>query len=510
MGNPPSELHLKLEKIQTWLFSIPRLRAMVGANVLLAEVLHEKLPSLVRETGRPWKLAAPEGAFPEALADDPLGRLDRPNEDATNSITSRHGGHFSVALEHGAKELAAAISQLLHDELPGLRFSFEGISNEIRPGVFTSSELPVLEPCKWSGAGLASARAKTGKDEEHASLESCRRQEAARRAEDEEHLSPASALNHLLGGKVAETFEQLADERYLAVIHADGNGVGGELAPLPPAHQCAYFFHRNRVAMKIALAHALAEISADEAKATGTSISPLLPLMLGGDDLLVACRADQAMRFVVSLCQRLKAWQRESPPPPQHPRPDFQLTLGIGVVFAPYTLPFNRLHEAAEALASSAKRHKDKKLHSVVDWAICTSAWVDKDVLATREAWCCGPPTAPRLLSRRPLTVLHDDAASYSSLQRLVEQAAQLEKAPGVARSQLHYLADQLGRGAALADLAWEELPDDTRRALRQAGISQLWEPLHADPPRRPHAAQLTSMRDLVEIFEIPHLGARR
>lgn len=30
-------VHLELQRVQTWLFAVPRLRAMVGANALLGE-----------------------------------------------------------------------------------------------------------------------------------------------------------------------------------------------------------------------------------------------------------------------------------------------------------------------------------------------------------------------------------------------------------------------------------------------------------------------------------------
>lgn len=522
MGNA-TELHLKIEKIQSWLFSIPRLRAMVGANVLLAKVLQEELPALVRRPDAPWKVASPTKGkkYPEADDLDPLKAYDDPRADAEHGITSRHGGHFVVQLEHGHADLAAEIAELLQRQLPGLRFSFRR-ANKALPAAqhptFTSPELPVLAPCKWSGAGLASAKARTGGDEEHASLEAVRRQAAARDAERGPATSYANALTNLVHGEVAQTFEELAAGRYLAVIHADGNGVGEAAKKYEAPHSLAELHHRNRVAMKRALAAALAKCHDEETMRRGDAVAPLLPLMLGGDDLLVACRGNVALDFIVSLCQHLEAQQRERDRNPSAGKPPFHLTLGVGVVFAPYTLPFNRLHDAAEALAASAKRHSEKARRSVVDWAVCTSAWVDKDVVAARQEWVRGPREAQRVLSRRPMPVLADPQAPRSpSLERLVTAAANLREEPQVARSQLRYLIEQLGRGEALAELAWQELAGPTRSALEKAGFS-LWDDGAAErsavSSARPASARLTSrltsLLDLVEVFEIPSLGASR
>lgn len=522
MGNA-TELHLKIEKVQTWLFSLPRLRAMVGANVLLAKVLQEELPALVQRPGAPWKVASPTKGkkYPEADDLDPLKAYDDPRADAEHGITSRHGGHFVVQLEHGHSELAAEIAELLQRQLPGLRFSFRRANKALpaaQHSTFTSPELPVLAPCKWSGAGLASAKARTGDDEEHASLEAVRRQAAAQDAERGPATSYANALTNRVHGEVAQTFEELVAGNYLAVIHADGNGVGEEAKKYEAPHSLAELHHRNRVAMKRALAAALATCRDEAAMRRGDSVAPLLPLMLGGDDLLVACRGNVALDFVVSLCQHLEAQQRERDRSHSAGKPPFHLTLGVGVVFAPYTLPFNRLHDAAEALAGSAKRHSEKARRSVVDWAVCTSAWVDKDVVAARQAWVRGPREAQRVLSRRPMPVLADPQAPRApSLERLTTAAATLREEPQVARSQLRYLVEQLGRGEALAQLAWQELAAPTRSALEKAGFA-LWDDDadarstvgSARPAPARLTSRLTSLLDLVEVFEIPSLGASR
>ena len=150
-------VHIELQRVQSWLFAVPRLRAMVGANALIGEVLRVALPALVRETGRGWALAPAEGAYPGSDPDDPLSAHDDPAADAKDGILSRDGGHFEAQLADGAHEFARAATRLISTKLRGLRFrvSIDGVEQPRRP-VHLSTELPVLMPCQWTGRGLAS------------------------------------------------------------------------------------------------------------------------------------------------------------------------------------------------------------------------------------------------------------------------------------------------------------------------------------------------------------------
>jgi hypothetical protein len=213
--------------------------------------------------------------------------------------------------------------------------------------------------------------------------------------------------------------------------------------------------------------------------------------MLGGDDLLIVCRARVALPFVVKLCEELDALQTDIN--------GFKLTLGVGVVIAKHTIPIHRLHEVAEQLASSAKRRfrgfKDEEAkRSVVDWAVFSSAWVDDPEEVRRRDWLRGSGNELRVLSQRPVDVIGD--GRLDSLQGLVSGAQQLAGAP---RSQLRYLVDQLSRGRALSELAFAELPQEAKGPLNEVGVKEPW--------RRAGDAWITALLDLVEIAEIARLG---
>lgn len=502
-------VHIELSRVQTWLFAVPRLRAMVGANALLGEALRVRLPELARTPGRGWALSPSTETYPAADSYDPLKDHDDPAADARDGIVSRDGGHFEALFASGAEAFADAAGELLRSRLPALRFriSIDGKPRS-QSQVHVVTELPVLAPCEWTGRGLASSIVPQGNkndddyEEHEVSLEAKQRHDASKRAEKWETKDVASLLScgtKLRALERPQELQQLVGNGHLALIHADGNGVGSSLGKNTSERERVEFFHRNRVLLRRAVAKAINDACDADEKRRATEIAnasrekvfaPLVPLMLGGDDLLLVTRAELALPFVVSLCAELERIQNDAT--------DFRLTLGVGVVIAKHTIPIHRLHEVAEQLASSAKRRyrgldADKKC-SVVDWAVFTTSWVDDPEHVRRRDWLRGSNENLRVLSQRPLDVLGEDR--IDSLQGLVRRAQKLERAP---RSQLRYLVDQLPRGRALSELAFAELPPDVKSLLAEAGVKEPW--------RSAGNVSLTNLLDLVEVLEISRLG---
>ncbi|MCC6930381.1 MAG: hypothetical protein IT359_15455 [Gemmatimonadaceae bacterium] len=485
-------VHIEFSRVQTWLFAVPRLRAMVGANALLGETLRIALPGLARKAGCGWMLAPSSESYPAADSNDPLKDHDDPAADAKDGIISRDGGHFEAHFASGAGAFADAVARLLHSKLPGLRFriSIDG-TPRTKSQVHLSTELPVLAPCEWTGRGLASAIVEQGDERPAVSRDVAQRHDAARRTEDSSAVDVASLLSDTTKLRTLnrpQELKELVGNGYLALIHADGNGVGSGLGKDKPDSERAAFFHRNRVLLRRALSKAIDAHCLDQTKA------PLILLMLGGDDLLLVTRAETALPFVVTLCAELESLQKDST--------GFKLTLGVGVVIARHTIPIHRLHEVAEQLAGSAKRRfrgfkDDEVKQSVVDWAVYSTAWVDEPAGVRRRDWLRGSGNELRVLSQRPVNVLGKDV---DSLQGLMEGAQQLAGAP---RSQLRYLVEQLPRGRALAELAFAELPKDAKGPLAKAGVKEVWRQSSNNGPR------ITPLLDLVEVAEMVRLGSK-
>jgi len=470
---------------------------MVGANALLGEILRIALPDLARKFERPWKLAASTVSYPPADQNDPLRFHDDPSEDAQAGILARDGGHFEAQFISGVSEFADAAGSVLRDCLPGLRYriSIDGIP-VTKSQVQLSTELPVFAPCEWTGRSLASATVRQGDEQFEVSQEVARRHEAAKRTEDGSATDLASLLSaktRLKSLQRAQDLKMLVDPGYLALIHADGNGVGDSAGE--DELERASFFHRNRVLLRRALHSTINEHCPEE------GLAPLIPLMLGGDDLLLVCRAEIALPFVVTLCQKLASLQSQD-------TERFLLTLGLGVIVAKPSIPIHRLHDVAEQLAGSAKRRyrgglmaNGEKSCSVVDWAVYSTAWVDDPVVVRRRHWLRGDSDDRRILSQRPIDVLTrgpNDHTELDTLEGLIKAAGRLTKAP---RSQLRYLIDQLPYGRALSELAYNELSAEAAVALEEIGVTSAFRRSIPSGPWR------TELLDLVEIVEIARSG---
>lgn len=484
-------VHIEVQRVQSWLFEVPRLRAMVGANALLGRVMREELVTLARRKDLQWQLQDVSGSFPTYSEDDPISNEDDPSADARSGILSRDGGHFQANFASGANEFAEEAAKLIGSQLPGLRFriTVNGVARIAEPSTL-STELPVLDTCEWTGHGIASEYIKQGHDEQFVSGGVFQRHEGAKRAENWSAKDLASLLAAQTKLKVLEpplTFEELTQSDYLAIIHADGNGVGR--ASGNDDESRSRFFHSNRVLLRRSLKSAIDSVCGEE------GVAPLRLLMLGGDDVLVVCRSNIALKFVTELCAELcKIQQNEQ---------GFHLTLGVGVVFAKRTIPFHRLHETAERLAASAKRRfrgqsKDVE-RSVVDWAVYTTSWLDDPEEARRRDWIRQSGETTNILSQRPMDVL---GKGLNTLEGLLKAADQLRR-KDTPRSQLRYLVDQLPQGKMLSELAFAELSNRTKTALNCVGIKKvedLWT-THGN-------TNMTSLLDLVEVYEIDHLGA--
>ena len=484
-------VHIEFQRVQAWLFSVPRLRGMVGANTLLGEVLRRHLIELAKGgNDGAWSLAPSTARYPDRVPHDPLTSEDDPADDATAGILSRDGGHFEAQFATGAVVFADAASQLIRKRLPGLRFAIQVEGKRRAPAyAVLSNELPVLAPCDWTGRNLASKTVWQGSDSYHVSGDAFLRHEAAKRAEDGTASDLASRLTHatrLRGLQRPQSFEHLTQGEYLAVIHADGNGLGDSARGLTD-EKLGAFHHTNRVLVRCALAKAID----NQCHEAGSKVASLGLLMLGGDDILVVCRASVALSFVVDLCKELDRQQTARDA-------SFRLTLGIGIAIARPTLPFHRLHSLVEALAASAKR-KYRGLQekvSVVDWAVYTESWAqDPEKVRVRD-WISGQQPDLCVLSRRPVVAL---GSSLDTLEGLLEAAAHLSQAP---RSQARFLVDQLPRGRSLAELAFAELSPAARQAFEKVGVKEVWTELEAK------GIFTTPILDLIEVCEIPKLGS--
>ncbi|MGZ8219367.1 Cas10/Cmr2 second palm domain-containing protein [Methylomagnum sp.] len=566
--------------MQTFLFAVPRLLDILGANTLLGETLRCGLHDLAVGRGgapgfqREEKFTAdlPEDSLPDNLpicsGDDPLTKsvgADSPHRDDpkhfySQGILARDGGHFRALFtdDTRAKAFADKASAFIRRELPGLRFEvsvapapppLKAEAQKTTLPVKTAQllGLPALQVCEQSGRGIASETWRyTDPDTQvqeshHISRVAVSRKERGRAFRDAEGADRPHDIASLVtdsmmlsfgGTSPPQTFNELCDGQYLALIHTDGNGIGAwskrvrDSVPEGSDLQSFIdreaagerFYHAMRVAVRRAVRSAIQTTFHDAIQDNPEKSSPFLPyrlLMLGGDDLLLACRAEYALEFVKAYAKELAEFQ--SLPDIVNGNEEMKpLTVGIGVAIAKPSFPFHRLHQIAEELASSAKRlvRGEKAIHgSVVDWAICSESWMN-DVQAARASSLVDCGDEILALSGKPYFVLdsaishHPDEPKSPTLESLFATAALLEKMP---RSQRRALVGELRRGRRHADLCARELKHSSPvawEALEEAGLVEkdnssalLW---HEDSEHPGH--YVTPYADLVEITELPLL----
>lgn len=552
---PDSALQLEIEfqRVQTFLFKVPRLADMDGANALLGDLVRRQLPLALQ----PYlaKSDASDDTQLAALRDlecdlaktgdpliwgsehdtSPLTPYDTPSILIAHGLLVRDGGRVWArtrpeCLEQAKAKAAAAIQS----SCPGLGYTIRvRKSGEERSPQDASMQYGtdlIGLPCFcWSEDGgdePASEEITIGKPQDpNQSKRRIARSSVIKRnarADRDAFWDVASLLyaKHTIPrhhGDNDTDFEHIADGRYLAVVHMDGNAIGTRSQAYARQSKDAAgleaFFLSMRSAMRRAVTAGLNTHFKDCA-------DHYRLLMLGGDDVLIVCRADKALPLVHSVAATLADIPLQDGEP---------LTIGAGVAIAKPNLPFFRLHQLAEELARSAKRvalDQSGKRRSVVDWMVATTSWVD-DIDDHRTRWECvryrvagSKDDETLLLTGKPYPVLAcADEPSLGSLLDLSESLRRefftkekAERNQGM-RSQLKWMLGELRKGRHYAELVWSELPEAFRTFLSNANTkglrlpaqngAALWQAID-------NATYRSWLADLIELVELPQIGARR
>ncbi len=527
------KIEISLKRVQTFIFDVPRLKAMLGANALIGQVMRHELPKLLGNQGAKldWSASIKPVAINDPLdaAKDPSDR-DDPATLYGKGILARDGGHFIAVFgeEPAAEEFRRRAEEKLAELLPGVLFDaeikpFSEGSKDERPSTKREPrethllDLPVLQVCQETGrepasdegekvdwqASSVTLRLKSGDDFYNG------------KTKDIVGLMRPKLYPDKMGWKEPDDLAQLAAGGYIALIHADGNGIGqrykktwrdsvkckdeidkADAEIVKEAHGEA-FFHSMRVAVRRALVDALAETFID---AGGKR--PYEVLMLGGDDLLLTCRADKALKLAEHYALELKKYKLADGSP---------LDVAIGVAIAQKTYPLHRLYELAESLASSAKRLyrslKNGEKCSVIDWQVVTQSWFEGVAEARRKSdlieYTVNGETETLLLTGRPYRATGD-----AGLEGLLHASEGLDSEDDkAARSPLRALRTACERGRLSGEMAFARLREADQATLAWKGEKhELW----AKAKGVGKDFYLTRALDIIGIREINRLGRKK
>ena len=377
--------------IQEYIFATSKLKEMVGASQLLEKLTLDVLTKAVNTAG-----------MTEKKVNDFNGSVSK------NQIyfPRKSGGVFLAVMLNCEKSHAfiQAWSLIVQQFMPGLKFSVASASaNKISEGIKLVREkldaekntpkisLPELTPIaqrsQRTGGEVVYIERKKGKVTP-VDLATRKKQMAQNKAADffdevTQKWSKEKATvfpNIFEHDKVTEKdahifpFSGQAGEHYIAVVHADGNGLGqyikdfmiklGEKDDKTFIQSYAQFSQGMDNASEAAAQAATAWLISAHERDKNTAL-PIRPLILSGDDVACIIRADYAFEYIQRFTQEFeKASEKELSKLKTDAFPKY-LTMTSGVVFLRSNQPFYMAYQLAEDLCTHSKTIGRRKTFKV-------------------------------------------------------------------------------------------------------------------------------------------------
>ncbi|HZV48941.1 MAG TPA: hypothetical protein VFD49_04170 [Candidatus Dormibacteraeota bacterium] len=525
---------------QRYIFATNRLRENVGASELIHR-LGRIVAQGVRELGGPDLLGAgaEAGAIDAAALLSPDRNPPIERGGAFEVITA--GSGQALVLAQGmarGRELVAYVTGAFLERAPGLvvRGSVVELGDEplhrcIRQAVRRRSEiaarapapelrfarLPVVADCRYSGyPAMTIDPAAEGGEGAAVSASSLAKSRAA--ADALERLRrQLGESGRLLPRNVTKLEEGLQGRRgeatWLGLVHADGNGLGQVFLDFHHLAGATAPEDRRRYAdtlrsfsagidLVAASAFRVAARRLLEHQGSEDEVLPLLPLIVGGDDLTVLLDGRHALTFAHDYLAALLRWPegldraleaavstvREilGRAAERHGR-RAELTACAGVAVVKPHYPFHAAYELAEDLLRSAKRHKPE---SALDFQVLYDS-TDARLAALRERLHRSLPDPRALrLHARPYT-LGEFGRFLGRLRQIRERQGE-QAIPRSALARLREAAVQ-GREVGDAQLALE------LARHRKTFLGELYPNSLFTPP-------VTDLLDLLEAAEVWNL----
>lgn len=299
---------------------------------------------------------------------------------------------------------------------------------------------PIMERCR------STAKAATAQDSDGIPCGSSIARKTKMRGEISKDLSDLQeTFGFTQTSQLPESFEDIAgsERAYLAIIHADGNGLGqmfmnlaaaaeGEMEQ-DKAQKC--FAHISGTVIEEGTRAAVKTAAKSLTFGNDGKMRPIQPIVLAGDDLTLVCRADLAWIFTKAF---LAAFEKEMQERLSEAKamPDFpeamrkalpeKLSAGAGVAYVSSHYPFSHGYALAETLASRAKNHaksvaKDtgrKIPPSSLMFHRVSGAYAPSDYEDLKRTHLRGDG---RLLGAGPYFTSGDDKPSLKSLETLTD-----------------------------------------------------------------------------------------
>jgi len=353
----PYLLAAEADKIQDFIFRSSRLREVVGASQLLTRFCRSIDDTLAKKHG--GQVVVNDGGSFRVIFDD-LAKAHAFGADLAELYRLALGGSLTVAepvrLDGDFRKA---------NEQAGERLRW---AKSRRQGAIAEVHMPYVAFCASCGVALARKRERlTGRRATNRSSYIC---EACRAKAAERDRKPRAILDELYEAYCTSLGTQptidldwpedaddiarldLRQRNYVAYLVADGNSMGRTFG-MCDRDQLKELSERLAPVLQDSLA--LAAASFRKVVAEHAHMIPMIPLILGGDDLFALIPAPYALDFARRFCleweQRMKQLvDKIGLTDLPHP------TVAAAVVICKSTYPFALAHRRSEALLKEAKR----------------------------------------------------------------------------------------------------------------------------------------------------------
>ena len=188
-------------------------------------------------------------------------------------------------------------------------------------------------------------------------------------------------------------------------------------------------------------------VEAASGSSTERLILPFRPLILGGDDVTMLCHPTYAMSFVQQMAKHFQNLARQAAKDakiqPLWPATGGELTISAGILYAKTTFPLHMAIPYAESLLASAKGrfradpNTQEATPAAVDWDAITDSLVDTPAgRRNRDLRFLDRELNVEIqLTRRPY--LLEDGQGHPSINSLVQLKSQLASIPRSVRAEI-------------------------------------------------------------------------
>ncbi len=235
-------------------------------------------------------------------------------------------------------------------------------------------------------------------------------------SKDSELLSKKSELN---GKQFPKQFSEItkgSEKHWMAVIHADGNGIGNTILNIiNNNNNSTEILKKFSKLLNDATIEAFKEASETVFYNFSGGVVPIRPVILGGDDMTVIIRADFALKFTKEYliafenktCEKFKKLNIKFL--------NNRLQASAGIAFVKEKFPFHYAVHLAESLCSYAKNKSERKYSAIMFHKVQDSFFTSFDEIIKKEL-----SIGNTLLVNGPYSVVK---TKLKPIQTIIEQA---------------------------------------------------------------------------------------